>query len=477
VAEHRYRILQVSTTGAGGGAEKVARTLFQAYRARGLHAWLAVGYRHSDDPNVLRIPNDDLGSRWARGWNALGDLLCPLVGRVRGAGRLRNWLHWIGQPRRWWDVAQGHEDFAFSGTWQLLNLPPEPPDLVHCHNLHGGYFDLRALPWLSRQVPVVLTLHDAWLLSGHCAHSLDCDRWRTGCGHCPDLNLYPAICRDATEYNWNRKQAIFAGSRLYVAAPCRWLMQRVEQSLLANATLDRRVIPYGIELSVFHPADRRTARRSLPLPQDARLLLFSARFIRQNPWKDYRTLQDAVAKVAHRLPGQRIVLVALGEEAPAERVGRAEVWFVPYQSEVETVARYYQAADVYVHAARVDTFPNAVLEALACGIPVVATAVGGIPEQVKGLKIADCGLQIADLNTHGVDEATGVLVPPKDAESMAAAIETLLKNADLRARLGENAARDAARRFDLEREIDEYLAWYADILERNAARVSVATVT
>ena len=55
----------------------------------------------------------------------------------------------------------------------------------------------------------------------------------------------------------------------------------------------------------------------------------------------------------------------------------------------ETVAPYYQAADVYLHAAKADNFPRAVLEALCCGTPVVATAVGGIPEQVKGLKISD----------------------------------------------------------------------------------------
>jgi glycosyltransferase involved in cell wall biosynthesis len=53
------------------------------------------------------------------------------------------------------------------------------------------------------------------------------------------------------------------------------------------------------------------------------------------------------------------------------------------QANQESVARYYQAADLYVHAAPADTFPNTVLEALACGTPVVATAIAGIPEQVE----------------------------------------------------------------------------------------------
>jgi glycosyltransferase involved in cell wall biosynthesis len=227
-----------------------------------------------------------------------------------------------------------------------------------------------------------------------------------------------------------------------------------------------------VDLAVFHPADRRGARTPLGLPQDARVLFFSAPAVRHNPWKDYGTLRKAVMMVADRLAGQTVLLLALGEGAPAERVGRAEVRFVPYQKDAAVVARYYHAADVYVHAAHADTFPNAVLEALACGTPVVATAVGGIPEQVKSLGHR---LGSAGHGSYGPEEATGFLVPPRDAETMAEAIVTLLKDEELRARLGDNAARDAAQRFDVEREVDSYLGWYAEILERHAVTVSVET--
>src|SRR4029079_4578923 len=85
----------------------------------------------------------------------------------------------------------GLEDFDYPNSVELLRFLPQKPDLLHCHNLHGNYFDLRALAGLSRQIPTVLTLHDAWLLSGHCAHSFECERWTIGCGECPDLTIYP----------------------------------------------------------------------------------------------------------------------------------------------------------------------------------------------------------------------------------------------------------------------------------------------
>jgi glycosyltransferase involved in cell wall biosynthesis len=355
-------------------------------------------------------------------------------------------LNYIGEPQRWIPVKLGHEDFCFPASRHILELPPKQPDVLHCHNLHGDYFDLRALPWLSRKIPVVLTLHDAWLLSGHCAHSFDCDRWKTGCRQCLDLTILPPIQRDAAAYNWRRKQKIHANSKLYVAAPSKWLMHKVEQSILKNAMIEGRIIPNGVDLSVFHPADKQAVRKELGIAGDARVLFFTANTIRQNLWKDYQTMQAAVAFIAERFNDQRTIFVALGEVGPKDQIGRAHIRFVPYQNDPSAVARYYQVADVYIHATRADTFPNTVLEALACGTPVVATAVGGIPEQME-------------------DGHTGFLVPPGDAVKMATSIQKLLENDTLRHNMSIQAATVARQRFDLERMVYEYLEWYQKILQ------------
>jgi len=444
--QHPLNILQVNTIDATGGAARTAWNLSQIYHQRGYHSWLAVGQKNSTDPDVFRIPNDASRNIWARLWLSAGRLAAPLNGRLLGMGYFNRIISLAGQPRRYMRRSKGLEDFDFPGTGRLLSLALEKPDIVHGHNLHGGYFDLRALPMLSQRVPVVLTLHDAWLLSGHCAHSLDCELWQTGCGECPDLTTNPAIRQDATAENWQLKKAIYAQSKLFVSTPSRWLMRKVEQSILAPAIMDARIIPNGIDLNIFHPGERRQARAVLDIPQNAKVLLAVGYKLRSSRWRDYLVLENAVKLLPEKLSQEKISLICLGEKGETEKAGDAEVRFVDYQTDLEVVARFYQAADVYIHASRADTFPTTVLEAMACGTPVVATAVGGIPEQVD-------------------DGVTGFLTPLGDAAAMAERIGQLLRDDELRKRMGFHAAESARQRFSLERQVDDFLKWYNEILE------------
>jgi len=440
-------ILQISTLDIGSGAEKVAWNLFKAYQQRGHNSWFAVGRKQCDDPGVLVIPNEDKRPRWTRPLYRIGNRLQRLG--IRGARRAMGWAALLGEPQRLLNKWRGIEDFSFPGTASLLELPPCRPDVVHAHNLHGEYFDLRYLPFLSQQVPVVITLHDAWLLSGHCAHSFDCERWRTGCGQCPDLTIYPSVLYDNTAYNWHRKRDIFQRSRLYVSTPSQWLMGKVRESMLQAE--EYRVIPNGVDLSVFNPGDRKAARTRLGLPGDAAIVLFVSNLVKRSLWRDYGIMKAAVQALAERQDKRRVIFVCLGEDRRPDRIGRAELRFVPYQVDPVVVAEFYRAADVYLHASRADTFPNVILEAMACGTPVVATSVGGIPEQIE-------------------DGVTGFLAPPGDAEAIVTRMERLLSDDDLRRRFGAAAVESACGRFGLDRQINDYLAWYQEIIARHRLR-------
>ncbi len=237
-------------------------------------------------------------------------------------------------------------------------------------------------------------------------------------------------------------------------------MRKVEHSMLAAATVTRTVIPNGVDLAVFHPGDKFAARTRLDLPYDSRILLFAANGIRDNPWKNYQALQQAVRTLAGTTG--KLLFLALGESGSDQQIGNATMQFRPFTDSRNQMADYYRAADVYVHAARVDTFPNTVIEALACGTPVVATGVGGIPEQIRSL--AGWTLGETTPNSEDARTATGIVVEPGDGEALGRATEYLLENQTLLMNIGENCARDAQQRFSLSMQVDAYLSLYKTML-------------
>lgn len=438
------RILHISTNDLNGGAERVATLLFKAYKARGLSARLMVGHKFGNEPDVEIIPNSE-----NRGllYNAVFGIPWKVISAVAKkppAGRMYAWLQRLAQPANLLDWYRGYEDFNYPGIWQAIRK--SDIDMVHAHNLHGHYFDLRVLPELSRQVPLVMTLHDAWLLSGHCAYSFGCNRWMSGCGHCPDLTIPVSIRRDATAHNWNVKKTLFAGSRLYIATPSQWLMNMVNKSILQPSLGDSRVIPYGMDISVFNANGENDSRVALGIARNSKVVLLLGDSKRK-VWKDYSTMHMAIKRLmdSENKLSDLVVISVGGDVREPERFENGEIRYVPFQANMHVIASYYRAADVYIHAATEDNFPNAVLESLACGTPVVATAVGGISEQIK-------------------DAETGFLVPKGDAITMVARVIELLKDTDLRSQMSRNAIAWVRERFTLDRQVDDYLAWYEEVI-------------
>lgn len=441
------KILQLNTRDIGGGAEKIAWNLFEGHRSGGNHSWMAVGEKISHDADVLEIPpRYQVGTVYSRVLMKARHALRALDRNMQPFGCwIGGVLYWLAHPlERYW-ISRGFENFEFPGTWQLLDLLVDKPDLIHAHNLHGGYFDLRYLVELSHQVPVLLTLHDEWTFTGHCAYTLGCKRWEQGCGSCPDLTIYPEIKRDATEYNWTRKREIYRQSRLYLSTPSDWLMERAKRSMLK--LLKTRVIPNGIDVDLFKsPENRQLVREQLELPPDA--IVFLAVVQKWSCFKDYQTIEDALVFLSKRALAKRrdVFFVNLGCDRDVESsIAGIPSKKISYITDPKKVAAYYQAADVFLHAAHSENFPTTVLESLACGTPVIATAVGGIPEQIE-------------------EGETGFLVPQRDAEAMSKRMSALIQDDALRERMGKNAVMAARRHFSLNRMLDQYQDWYDKII-------------
>ena len=186
---------------------------------------------------------------------------------------------------------------------------------------------------------------------------------------------------------------------------------------------------------------------------------------RRNKFKDYETVFRAIREM--EAPKNRtVVVLSMGESEAFERSdGRVVLVGRPVVSDAATMSQYYRAADIFAYATHADNHPLVVLEAMSCGIPVVATAVGGIPEQVRPLNVDDGDRRgFEEIQCFGVDEATGILVPRGDVTAMAHGLDRLASNRELREILGQNAEKHATQKFSSARMADDYLAFYDEVL-------------
>jgi glycosyltransferase involved in cell wall biosynthesis len=394
------KVLIVNTSDVGGGAEEVAMALLDGFQQLGTETWLVVGRKETDHPRVIPIfASPEVDYR-------------PFAKRGRRRRRAM---------RRALDRRIGLEDFSNPYTALIPDMAGSRPDVIFCNNLHGGYFDLRALPQISR-VPTVLRLADSWTFTGHCAAPPGCERWAEGCGRCPDLATPPAIRRDATHWNWKRKRAIYADSRVHAVTPSNWLLERAQRSILAPALLSAGVVANGVDLDVFRP----DGPSEEAAPGMSRLL-FVANGGDGNPYKDFKTIRSAVRGLERPVE----LLVVGGPERAEEVDGSVRIRHLDRRTP-EQLAALYRSADLYVHAAPTESFSLTCAEALACGTPVAVAAAGGIAEVVD-------------------EGRTGLIVPPGDSQSLSSAVRRLLDDAGLRRRMSRDAA-DAARiRFDRRR--------------------------
>lgn len=405
------KIALVHTSDFGGGAERSVVSLHRQLRAAGHDCTLFVGRKTSSENDIVEIPY------------------------VRGIPGLRRTARAI--ERRF-----GLQDIYNPSFRNLVHLIPSETDVVHFNSLWGaaGYADLGALPAITDRFPSLVTMRESWLLTGHCACFFECDRWKRGCGQCPDLSRAPAIERDGTASNWRRKRKLFARSPMRVIAISKWLADRARESPILNH-LPIETVYNGIDTEVFCGIDvneRLEIRRKLGVRDDQIAILVAGQTV--------EGIKEGIAQewvaAVNEISDDRIVMLIVGHSA--ERVSKGvkpSSICVPFRSTPPEMAECFQAADFTVVTSAFEAFGRIAAESQACGTPVVSFDTGGLPEVV-------------------VDQEGGLLVPREDSMSLRTAMERLLDDAELRHRLGEQGRVAVNERFSDALIAENYLQQY-----------------
>ena len=276
------------------------------------------------------------------------------------------------------------------------------------------------------------------------------------------LRLPGVITMHGGDVYVNPEQGYDFPTRWYVRPALRWTLRHAQaltaitedcrQHALRAGAPDASVhiIFNGTDLRRFSPAEDGTGVDPRFGPQ----MIFACRQL--FPRKGIRFLIEAAAKLTGRFPELQLVLAGDGFERPelaqlAERLGIAQrVTFLGWVPNA-ALPPYYRAAAVSVIPSLEEGFGIPAAEAMGCGVPVVATDAGGLPEVVE----------------HGV---TGLVVPRGDADALAGAIGSLLADPELRRRMGQAGRERALRHFDWDRTAEQLEELYWKIGARADAR-------
>jgi glycosyltransferase involved in cell wall biosynthesis len=325
----------------------------------------------------------------------------------------------------------------FNTTWVTKTETFKNSDIVHLHNLHGYYFKLKTLISITSKKPTVWTIHDMWPITAHCACPMT-DINKKGFYVCKNRSLYPRITWPNEKYLTWRKKSIYEKSNFEIVAPSKWMYEKLKRSVLGNKKI--HLIYNGINEKTFRclKKDQTKIRSELGLPLDKKILLFISDS-EQNKLKGI----DYLEKLIENESRNDVIFISVGgyksKNDKCINIGKI--------NNPKLLAKYYNAADLFIYPSLADSFGLVVAESMSCGTPVLTFNTGGIPEIVG-------------------HKETGYVAHYRDAKDLKNGLNYLLKlNKSKYDNMSIKCAQKIRENFTESRMIQEYAKLYKKMTE------------
>jgi glycosyltransferase involved in cell wall biosynthesis len=406
----------------GGGAGTAALKIHDGIRRAGVEsAYFTVDARATDASRGIRLlPRRDVAA-----WNSPRSLLFRAAIKAYHTRRPRG-----------------------AGLFSYTSLPartPFPfdlvrPDVVHLNWIAQGIDYRSFFRSIPAAQPVVWSLLDMEPFTGGCHYAAGCERYERGCGRCPQLNALRNPF-DLSSITFARKRRLYAHLNLTVVAVSRAHCDEARRSPLFARVTDIRIIPVGIDTTMFAPAARAEARARFGLGEHELAVSFAAVDL-MNVAKGFPTLLAALELMRGRAS---VRLLLAGGALPDDVRVAVPVVHAGFETDPRKLAAFYSAADVHVVPSMSEALGQVGLEAMACGTPVIGSRVGGIPDYVR-------------------DNGTGLLFTAGDAGALASSLDTLATMPDVRRRMAAAARALVASEFSVDSVTRAYLELYEQIL-------------
>lgn len=416
------KILFINTIDNVGGAALVGWNLSEVLLKKGHDPKYMVGFKKSKDKYVYQLRRNILLNYLTTKTNIdFNFIFCGLLTKF-----LAN-------------------DIDFGAKEEVLNHPwYKKADIIHCNNLHGNYIKLDSIKEMSKEKKIVWTLHDEWAIMAHGSCIVeDGDKPVDGLYRRTDLNLYPAMLWNNEKYLSSRKSEIYKNSNLHFVVPSKWLLSKVKKSVLKDN--DIQLIHNGIDINIFKKYDKNSSRSKLGLPLDKKIILFVANSGTNNPLKGWSYIEKIID---YFKDNDNLFFLCIGGSERDERKTGSNVRYVKYINNNNLLAQYYSSSDIFLFTSLVESFGLVPIEAMSCGLPVVAFPVGIIPEVI-------------------IHKKNGYIARHKDADDLIKGVEYIMSLSDSTLlNISSDLTKEIKKNFSLDKMTGEYLKLYNRLLEK-----------
>lgn len=383
------KIVHINCSEKSGGAAIAAHRLHEAQKAIGLESTMVVARGTSSDPSIS-TPNSAIKNNLYRVGGKLDSLICKLVtGNKSGI----------------------HQSAGLIGSDTVYRALRLKPDIVNLHWINGACVSLLQLKHIK--CPIIWTLHDTWPLAGldHYEKDSESDWYKVG-----GTRLSAGRANRAA---LELKKRYTPSDRITVVGPSKWISNCAYQSEVFRGS-KIATIPNCIDTDFWSPVEKSIARAKLGIQHSTLTLLFSSSAGFRDSRKGGDLLIDLVSQLKMKF-NLDITTIVLGDSDGAEPLSRSSrLVRIGSTADQNKMKLAYCAADITVVPSRLDNLPNVALESMACGRPVSAFRVGGLP----------------DLISKG---ETGILSEPFKVKDMAEQIALLITDPERLSRVSERA--------------------------------------
>jgi glycosyltransferase involved in cell wall biosynthesis len=401
------KILTISYSDLNGGASIAAYRLHREFMRLGLESRMLVGHKVGSDKEVSEI--------------------LPKSKLLRFLDNcIYKFFHQISLPNTF-----------YLSTYFIKrnNLVKKWADVIILRNIHGDYLSENLLPYLSKYALIFWRLPDMWAMTGHCVYSLECDRWKTGCGACPDTSAYYPLKFDTSNYLWNRKKDIYSKSNFKLITPSYWMKGLTQESpLMVNK--DAVYIPTGVDTAIFTPLDKAQIRSEFSISPSSAVVMFGSHQI-DDVRKGGNLIPEILNFIREKIEGE-ITVLTVGAGVMSLNINNINHIHLGKIMDDGMMNKIYNLANVYALPVAADNLPNTLVEASAAGIPSVVFDVGGCSEII-------------------LNEKSGYVVDKKNTRKFAACLVKLLMNDELRSDYSKEARSIVMKRYSMEKQAEAYI--------------------